>query len=109
MARARIADAIATMCSHEAPVANEGFATRDGEGRKGEPYRYRRILRNAAAQHPRGNAEESGWFLLRPRSGQQNETDDSTEPRSIRRAETEPTTDDLPRLDDLATRYPEAA
>ena len=79
-------------------------------GRKGDPYRYRRILRSPAAQHSRRNAEEAGSFLVRPRSGHQKETADSSSPLSAPCAESvhvDPA--DQARLDDLATRYPEAA
>jgi hypothetical protein len=69
-------------------LIDEELVVRDGEGRKGDPYRFRRILRNPAAQHPRRNAEEAGSFLLRSRSEQQKEPDTSTNPRRNACAET---------------------
>ena len=68
MTRNELEDEIGSPHQQFAPtlarLIDEGQATRDGAGKKGDPYRYR-ILRNTPAQHPRTNAELSGAHPFR--------------------------------------------
>jgi hypothetical protein len=88
-------------------LIEEGLVTRDGEGKKGDPYRWRRIVRNPPAQNPRTIAPGAAAFSSAPpvRAAEEN---DAASPLSARCAETVDVDEELSWLDDLATRHEEA-
>lgn len=75
-------------------LIDEGFATRDGEGRKGDPYRYRRIPDRFCADAAQGLGAEPELSGAYPVGGHQKEQ--TTKPLPAQRAETvdHPTTED---------------
>ena len=83
-----------TVGGASAELIDDGHVGRDGAGVKGDPFRFRKILRpNAAqpaAQHSRTNGREGNSFAAAPRSGAANELTDRTIQRTAARAESNP-------------------